>query len=634
LKFGSGLLAIGVAGSGKSVVLNEVAKVLTCIFFKDGEILMCAATGLLAENFNDAASTVNSAIGAYPQFGTEPNWNLSVKEWSDLIQMHGKITSNLKVLVNTEVYAQSSNMLQALFEMRRDHDGLKFICLMDGDPPQPMHEDEQEDRSSNHQVCSIQNHILMKHTTIQHLLPEVRVVVFETPKRQLDKNVHALSNAVRYGQAKPCHVQQMRSNPYVPGVTKVDIILCSRRNDMAHHNKTNLDGLPGQVQLFDAKPVGSTSARDVVSYALRLKVNAPVLFCKGLLLKVHKTSDQRKITNGARGTILKICADIILVALSGKALVVEVERERFLKRGLEYLQFPLDLGWATTIKRAGGMTFTTTAIDFGFNWSLPETQLCASAKHSWRMSQAYGAITRSRLLAYFVNAGSFKDSVMLLFLNNQNMEALAFLKALADQAKMPYFRSQQEKMYLSLKHQETKPVTKKPKAVSYELFEMLMMSDSTSSDAISKMVYVAKYPNVLTNQPAGYYCKGSFTSTESVKVLVKKTHQGHDQQNEIRALKALSGIPGIPTLLGQIILNEEKRLVLQDADAIPCRIADLNSDQSADLLRIKNDMNGRGWSLHIRDENVWLISESNKIMLMNFEAAQLSASSAAPSSLQ
>ena len=68
-----------------------------------------AATGLLAENFNDAATTVNSAIGAYPEFGKEPNWNLSVKEWSDLIQTHGKITSNLKVLVNTEVYAQSSN---------------------------------------------------------------------------------------------------------------------------------------------------------------------------------------------------------------------------------------------------------------------------------------------------------------------------------------------------------------------------------------------------------------------------------------------------------------------------------------------------------------------------------------------
>jgi hypothetical protein len=329
---------------------------------------------------------------------------------------------------------------------------------------------------------------------------------------------------------------------------------------------TNLNGLPGNVQTIVAKCLRSSSSQVLNSYALRLKVNAPVLFSKALTLKVNKKVEQRKVANGTRGIILLINPDIILVALSGKKLVVQVERVKFNKRGLVYEQFPLDLGWATTIKRAGGMTFNTVAIDFGFNWNQSDAELCASAKQSWRMSQAYGAITRSRLLAYFVNAGSFKDSVMLLFLNNQNMEALAFLKALVDQAKLPYFRSLQEKMYLSLKHQDPKPVTKKPKAVSYELFEMLIESDLTSSDATSKMVYAAKYPNVLTNQPAGYYCKGSFTSTESVKVLVKKTHQGHDQQNEIRALEALSGIPGIPTVLGKIILNEETRLVLHDAD--------------------------------------------------------------------
>jgi cytidylate kinase len=128
------LLAIGVAGSGKSVVLNEVAKVLNCIFFQDGEILMCAATGLLAEYFNPSASTVNSAIGAYPPaYGGEQNWNQSVEQWKNWIQGHGKITNNLKVLINTEVYAQSSNMLQALLEIRRDKEQ-KFICLLDGDP--------------------------------------------------------------------------------------------------------------------------------------------------------------------------------------------------------------------------------------------------------------------------------------------------------------------------------------------------------------------------------------------------------------------------------------------------------------------------------------------------------------------
>ena len=617
LKFGSGLLAIGVAGSGKSVVLNEIAKVLNSIYFKDGEILICAATGLLAQYFNDSATTVHSAIGAYPDFGTEANWNLSVQQWSDLIQRHGKVNSTLKVFINTEVYAQSSNMLQALFEMRSDYEGLKFICLMDGDPLQPMHEDDSED---HRQLCATQDHILLKHSVIHHLLPEVRVVMFETPKRQLDEAVHDLSNAVRQGQAKRCHVQKMRSNPYLPGTTVVDIIICSLRKDMFRHNKTNLDCLPGQVQTFCAKRTALTKTQDLASYALRLKVNAPVLFCQALKLKVNNKIQQRQIANGTRGTILKFDGEIILVAIFGTTLVVEVERVKIFKRRLEFEQFPLDLGWATTIKRAGGMTFSTIAVDFGFDWCQTDAQLCTNAKQSWRMSQAYGAITRSRLLAYFVNADSFRDSVMLVFLNNQNMQALDFLTALINQIKMPFFTSEQEKSYFSLATQATQPPAKKRKhCVSYELLEMQAMT--TLSDSKTSMVYVSKYPNVLANQQAGYYCKGTLTSTESIKVFVKKTHQGHDQQNEIRALEALSGIHGIPTVLGKIVLEKETRLVFEDTNAVPFRLAALNSEQTTDLLRIKNAMKSRGWSLHIRNENIWLNAGNNTVMLFNFEAA-------------
>jgi hypothetical protein len=67
----------------------------------------------------------------------------------------------MKVFINTEVYAQSSNMLQALLGLRRDQK-LTFTCILDGDPPQPMHEDDGDGIASNRQLCSIKDHILLK----------------------------------------------------------------------------------------------------------------------------------------------------------------------------------------------------------------------------------------------------------------------------------------------------------------------------------------------------------------------------------------------------------------------------------------------------------------------------------------
>jgi hypothetical protein len=164
------------------------------------------------------------------------------------------------------------------------------------------------------------------------------------------------------------------------------------------------------------------------------------------------------------------------------------------------------------------------------------------------------------------------------------------------------------------------PPTKKKKHVSCELLQMQAMKTS-SNEFISSMVYVAKYPNIVTNQQAGYYCKGALTSTDNIKVLVEKTHQVHNQQNETRALETLSGLQGIPTVLGKIIIEEETRLVFEDTDADPCRTTALNAEQNDDLMRIKNEMKNRGWSLHIRDQNVWLHAESNTVMLFNFETA-------------
>ena len=142
LTFGTGVFAVGIAGAGKSVALNMIGTILECVFYEHGEVLRCASTGLLAQYFHPSAKTIHSAIGAYPPFGqSTPSWNLSVSQWRELIQQHGKVDHKLKVFINTEVYAQSSNMLKAFLEIRKEKK-LNFVAIIDGDPPQPMHEDD------------------------------------------------------------------------------------------------------------------------------------------------------------------------------------------------------------------------------------------------------------------------------------------------------------------------------------------------------------------------------------------------------------------------------------------------------------------------------------------------------------
>lgn len=245
MKFGSGILAVGIAGAGKSVALNIIGDIVECVFYEPGEFIRCGATGFLAQYFHPCATTVHSAIGARPDsFGNaSTNRNLSVSEWRDLITSHGKVTSNLKVFMNTEVYAQGSNMLQGFFEIRQKND-FKFVAILDGDPPQPMHEDDSvSDIAANVQLCTISQHFLLNRSEIRRLLPDVRVVQFETPMRLRDSKVHSLSNAVRHAKAEKCHIQQMCDNPYDPKKQKVDIILCALRKDAAKINSTELKNI-------------------------------------------------------------------------------------------------------------------------------------------------------------------------------------------------------------------------------------------------------------------------------------------------------------------------------------------------------------------------------------------------------
>jgi hypothetical protein len=86
----------------------------------------------------------------------------------------------IRLPVNTEVYAQSSNMLKAFFEIRKEKQ-LKFVAIIDGDPPQPMHEDDISESQANLDLCGITDHFLLNRNEIRHLLPDIGLRAIAAP---------------------------------------------------------------------------------------------------------------------------------------------------------------------------------------------------------------------------------------------------------------------------------------------------------------------------------------------------------------------------------------------------------------------------------------------------------------------
>ena len=398
----------------------------------------------------------------------------------------------------------------------------------------------------------------------------------------------------------------MRENPYDPKKQKVDIILCALRKDATKINSDELKSFVGQEHKY-VQNSAFQSLRKVNTVIL--KVGAPVIFTKShVWLTADAKQNKRKVVNGTRGHVEQCDADSIIVCLLNTKVKVRVQKIESDDKGS---QFPIQLGWATTIKKAAGMTFDNVAINFGLDWSENEEKLIQCANRPWRTSQAYGAITRSRNLAFFCDAHLFTDAVMMALLNNQNHSALEFLKGL-NASQDHFVRSLQNLRDLSTENISENHCKKR----RLQTCSLLPMTAIESSIPVTDHVYANQWPQTLARQQAGYFCTGVLTSNGS-KVIIKTSTQLHLQTDEIHALQCLSGITGVPKLIGKA----GAQLVISSSGAKPhCGL--LMPEHLVDLQRIINEMHAKGWTFkYITPQNVWTFD--NTVILFNFENAVL-----------
>lgn len=133
---------------------------------------------------------------------------------------------------------------------------------------------------------------------------------------------------------------------------------------------------------------------------LVLKVGAPVVFTKNhTWITDDAKKSERNVVNGTRGHVEKCDADGIVVCLLNTKVKGRIEAVE-MKDDVNTRQLPVQLGWATTIKKAAGMTFDNVAINFGLDWSKSEANLIQCAMRPWRLVKRSGRL-QGRGISHF-----------------------------------------------------------------------------------------------------------------------------------------------------------------------------------------------------------------------------------------
>jgi hypothetical protein len=372
------LFLTGNAGTGKSVVLREIVKVLKKKFMNDdvAQVYVTAPTGVAACNINGC--TIHSWAGL--GIG-ELDKNVTAKAIMKNKNKREK-WENTKVLIIDEISMVSSDMFDMLEYIARfvrksslPFGGIQVILCGDFLQLPPITKGKDL-------------HFCFEAESWKDVVKQT----FELTKqfRQTnDTKFTQILNEIRIGQIskeselelKKCIKKQLPEGKIE--ATK----LYPHKDTVSSENSTRLGGLKGDSTEFKAQDKGDQPFLDTLKKncsapeRLILKEGAQVILLKNL-------SVEEGLVNGSRGIISDFATQ------SGNPIVqfanqtCEIEQEDFtLVAGNEIKatrrQYPLDLAWAISIHKSQGMT-----IDF----------VQTSLNTVFEYGQAYVALSRCRSL--------------------------------------------------------------------------------------------------------------------------------------------------------------------------------------------------------------------------------------------
>ncbi len=406
------VVLLGVAGAGKSLLVQDLLPLLRCLFWKIDEVQVCGATNVVAQRTDDKGLTFHSFLGIRCDEDDQgrPQWNFSVKQYLQKIEEKKEFLKKVRVVIIEEGCEVASDLMEAYFYHIHTN-GLKIITIVNGDCCQGSY---REDEHTHKKETSF----FAQPIKLAQWCPTLEIIPFTIDQRTKCEALKQFKMAVRNAVADHRAESFVSSNQFQEAKTIVDIVLCSRIKDMDVHNSTCLQRNKNQQTTFTA--VASKSCSYTLNYkvhgvnhSVTLKLGAPVM-----IMQHYKTTCGKVLLNGTLGKVLKMTGNSVHVEMTNNnGLTQSFEIKPVLIGRTLWHQLPLHLAHAGTIAKCIGFEFETIAINFGIH---DEGDCLAT----WRQKQAYTAISRAKQKCYFIG----KAPIALL--NNMDMQALAFFNRL------------------------------------------------------------------------------------------------------------------------------------------------------------------------------------------------------------
>ena len=401
------VLLLGVAGAGKSTLVQDLLPLLRCLFWKKDEVQVCGATHAVAQRTDNAASTFHSVMGIRCDGGDDGNWNFSVEECLHKMAQKKDFLKKVRVVIMEEGLEVPSNLMEAYFRYITVN-CLNIITIVNGDCCQGAYREDEE--TGKKEACFFANP-----NKLPQWCPTLEIVTFTEDQRTKNVALKRFKTEVRNAQTTQATQQFVTSNQYKLGETDVDIVLCARIAQMNQHNLTGLVRNKNAMKNYFAQ---SSRLNDTpltykthgINHSLQLKRGAPVM-----IMQHFKTTSGKMLRNGTLGRVTELTDDSVHVEVTSNnglnKQVFEIKRDRIGRTN--WRQFPLHQAYAGTIAKCIGFEFESIAIDFG----IKDMSDCQAP---WRQKQAYTAISRAKQTCYFIGPAPME------LLNNMDMNALSF----------------------------------------------------------------------------------------------------------------------------------------------------------------------------------------------------------------